>query len=455
MAGVQPNSHRIASKSQRTTSPRWRRLWVEGLERREMLAVNLVSASLGGGSGERLSANPQISEDGRYAVFESSSNNLVAGDVNNPNVTDIFRRDLLTGVTLLVSANLSSSGGNGNSSNARISSDGRYVTFLSSATDLQATVIDSNNNVDVFVRDMQLNQTLVLSRNVNQTSTGAGASGSPNISDDGRFVVFHSAAPDLVIAAQDTNGTVLDVFLWDRQVPNQVTLLSTPFGSLGSGNGASSFAVISGNGTQISFVSNASNLVVNDTNGATQDVFVRPIGGTTSLVSANTTGGSGNQSSNDPRISDDGNWIAFTSNANNLTTGDGNGVQDIYLRNRVAGTTILISTAVGGAVSANGPSATPQISGDGMVVGYTSAGSNIVTVDVNGPIQDVFCAQPEYPHDAAGERQPHGHLRQQPLGRTEPELRWPLRGVLQRGQQPRLQRHQRTPAGYLSARHDQ
>src|SRR5688572_19183293 len=183
MARLQRNGNR--RRSQRTVLLPWRRLRVEGLERREMLAVNLVSASLGGGSGERLSANPQISEDGRYAIFESSSNNLVAGDVNNPAITDIFRRDLVTGQTVLVSANLSSSGGNGSSSNGRISSDGRYVTFLSSATDLQATVVDANNNVDVFVRDMLTNQTLVLSRNVNQTGTGAGASGSPNISDDG------------------------------------------------------------------------------------------------------------------------------------------------------------------------------------------------------------------------------------------------------------------------------
>src|SRR2546427_5953522 len=153
-------------------------------------------------------------------------------------------------------------GGSSDSSGSVISADGRFVLFLSSASNLSTNDDGGHRFVDVFLRDRMNHTTTLVS--VNQTGTGGGNghSVSPVLSTDGRYVAFESEAANLV--ANDTNG-VSDVFLRDLQ-SGTTTLLSVNRFSTGAGNGASISPLISAEGRYVAFVSAASDLVPNDTN---------------------------------------------------------------------------------------------------------------------------------------------------------------------------------------------
>lgn len=149
------------------------------------------------------STNAVISANGRYVVFQSGATNLVPNDTNDR--VDIFRHDLQTNETILLSAGLNGSLANGGSSigfsrNGAISSDGRYVVFQSLASNLVAN--DTNNAVDVFIRDVVTGTTERISVNSSgQEAVGgrpATVSGDGTVSDDGRFVAFLSQSANLV-----------------------------------------------------------------------------------------------------------------------------------------------------------------------------------------------------------------------------------------------------------------
>src|SRR5215212_9991629 len=150
-----------------------------------------------------------ISEDGRYVTFVSSATNLVPDDTNG--FPDVFVRDLQTGTTERVSVSSSGDQANSSSGTGQISSDGRYVIFGSSATNLVAD--DTSTRFDIFVHDRQTEST----ERVNVDSSGNEAnniSSGGDISDDGRYVAFSSTATNLV--AGDTNRQ-RDTFVHDRQ----------------------------------------------------------------------------------------------------------------------------------------------------------------------------------------------------------------------------------------------
>ena len=153
----------------------------------------------------------------------------------------------------------------------------------------------------------------------------------PSVSADGRYVAFHSLATNLVPG--DTNG-VQDVFVRDRQ---SGTTERVSVDSLGAqGNSLSEFPSISADGRYVAFHSWASNLVPGDTNGW-GDVFVRDCqSGTTERVSVDSLGAEGNYTSgfSRPSISPDGCCVAFESAASNLVTGDTNGEEDVFVRDR-------------------------------------------------------------------------------------------------------------------------
>jgi len=138
----------------------------------------------------------------------------------------------------------------------------------------------------------------------------------------------------------------------------------------------------SANGRFIAFDSLASNLVVGDTNGTT-DVFVRDRQtGTTERVSVGKNKSQANSFSSAPSISADGRFIAFASFASNLVRGDTNGTTDVFVHDRQTGTTERVSVDSAGA-QANDASTDPAISGDGTLVAFFSAASNLVPNDTN------------------------------------------------------------------------
>ncbi|NCD18238.1 MAG: hypothetical protein EOL91_13230, partial [Actinobacteria bacterium] len=142
------------------------------------------------------------------------------------------------------------------------------------------------------------------------------------------------------------------------------------------GNGISHGVDVSADGSVVAFGSAATNLIPGGT--STFDIYVRDRdAGTTELVSVSTTGGSGSSTSMWPSISADGRRVAFHSIANNLVSGDDNGNADVFVRDRVTGTTTLISRATDG-TSATGRSERAEISADGKHVVFTSGATDLV-----------------------------------------------------------------------------
>ncbi len=208
--------------------------------------------SIGGGGG---SFAPVFSADGQHIVFVSHANNLVTND-GHAFFLDVFVRDLTAGVTRLVSVQPSGrGGGNGNSIEPVVSSNGLFVAFQTEAGNLAGT--DTNGASDVLLRDVMAGTTTLVSVNSAGTASGNGPSSNPQLSADGRYVVFESLASDLV--SGDTND-LRDVFVRDRLL-GTTALVSVNSVGTGGGNGASDSASITPDGRWVVFVSTATDLV--------------------------------------------------------------------------------------------------------------------------------------------------------------------------------------------------
>ena len=411
-AGSRLDSHRESLASSLTF----------GSLQRVSVASGAVQA-VGGGS-----IAPSLSGNGRFVAFDSAATNLVSGDTNGRR--DVFVYDRQLGQTERVSIASNGAQGNDHSIMADISADGRYVAFLSLATNL---VTGSTNSAGaVFVRDRQTGVTervsvpntqcwptanyaesilrndqvaisdngrfvayvsgglmysevLLYDRQLHSTETISPSQASPwpvgevrnhgrprvAMSGDGRFVVFDTLYP---VIAQDTNRN-RDVYLRDRQTA-QIERISVATGGA-QGNGYSGWPSVSDDGRLVTFTSEATNFVAGDNSG--RDVFVRdrnngtttratPTGGMTQVISA------------------DGLWIVF---ARSL---------QIYLLERQTGIQTLISRTPS-QTSGNAASFGVAISNDASVIAFGSAATNLVSGDTNGQ-DDLFIAVAEAPPQA-------------------------------------------------------
>lgn len=273
------------------------------------------------------------------------------------------------------SVNVSGVEGNIDSNFSSISADGRFLVFSSTASNLVDG--DTNNVKDIFLRDVLTGQT----QRVSVDSTGQQAnSDSSNavISADGKFVAFTSNASNLV--AGDTNGFP-DVFIRNLAL-GTTTRISVSSANL-QANFPSDSAAISADGTYVAFDSWASNLVSNDTNGQ-RDIFLRNLeNGTTERISLDSSGQEVAAYSEEPAISASGRFVAFMSKGETLITGDTNGRPDIFVRDRVTGTTTRVSVDSAGAEAGNW-SQGASISADGKIVAFTSRAKNLTPTDTNG-----------------------------------------------------------------------
>jgi len=212
---------------------------------------------------------PSISADGRFVAFASAATNLVPGDTNG--YPDVFVRDRVTGVTTRVSVTDTGGQANGASSSPVMSADGRWVAFTSYANNL--TLGDLNvftGGADVFLHDLVTGHT----ERVSSAMLGLSANGEsdfPTISADGRYVGFDSTASNLV--ANDTNKHG-DVFVWDRETKKIVRASEAADGT--EADAGSGLASISADGSRIAFISAADNLVDDDSNGD-KDAFVKDL----------------------------------------------------------------------------------------------------------------------------------------------------------------------------------
>jgi Tol biopolymer transport system component len=295
-----------------------------------------ASVSSDGDEADGPSSEPDISADGRYVVFTSNADNLVEGDSNGQ--ADVFVRDLLTGVTVLVSvshrARASARSADGESSAPAISPDGGYVSFSSDAPDVVEG--DGNHRQDVFLRDVTAARTQMISlgrggRTGQNRALAGGFAAVSDVSRDGTFVAFESDATNL--AGRDRNRRT-DVFVRDtaHRSTRRVSVSTTNE----EGSGASVLPRITPDGRYVAFSSRADDLVAKNTVGL--DVFVRDvIGGGTVLVDVNSLGRPRSKElapiePGRPSLSDDAATAAFTSSASNLAGGDTNQLTDVFLR---------------------------------------------------------------------------------------------------------------------------
>jgi Tol biopolymer transport system component len=331
-----------------------------------------VSVDSNGVEGNNESHVATPSGDGRFIAFSSRATNLVAGDTNAN--LDVFVRDRLSGTTERVSVSTGGVQGSGASYLPSISPDGRFVAFASGAPNLVAG--DTNGQGDIFVRD-RLSGTTEL---VSVASGGAQANNScsnPSISADGRFVAFESDASNLV--ANDTNGWT-DVFVRDR-LNGTTERVSVSSGGL-QGDNFSKSASVSANGRFVAFESASSTFVAGDSPGGSYDIFVRDLQlGTTERVSVGLAGAEALGDSHLPRISADGRYVCFASEAANIVTGDTNLCADIFVYDRGSGTTERVSVDSGG-IQGGQQSFYPSISADGRFVAFGS-GSVLAPGDTN------------------------------------------------------------------------
>lgn len=396
-------------------------------------STSRVSVNSSGVPGEWHSDYSAISADGRYVAFRSEATDLVPGGTSHG---QIFVHDRQTGQTTLASSNAAGQwAGSINSVGPAISGDGRYVAFRTNATNLDpgwsgfvvyrkdrqtgqisgvahganpslsgdgryvaftsddATLVpnDTNGAYDVFRRDMQTGTTTRVSvtSSGGQAVLGAYVSGPSAISSDGRYVTFTSESN---LVPNDVNG-LADVFV--RDVETGQTVLVSVDSSGVQGNGISGYsASISGDGRHVAFGSHASNLVPNDTNGDL-DLFARDIqAGVTRRVSVSSAGAEAtccNQP--DSSISGDGRLVAFFSAASNLVPNDTNAANDIFLHDVQTGQTTRASVNSYG-VQANGTSYAPSISADGRCVTFWSYASNLVPGDAG--LTDTFVHERTY-----------------------------------------------------------
>jgi cysteine-rich repeat protein len=388
------------------------------------------------GSGERSIGDAAMSTDGRYFAFGDNASDLVPTDTNGSD--DAFVYDRLAATVERVSVATGGAEANGPSGYPlSLSADGRYVSFNSSATNLSPQASPGH-----FVHDRLTGATEMVTLGPGGVPGDYPYADYPQLSADGRYVAFINGATNLVPgelgfdrayvrdrvlgttelvdvpayfsgespwssgSCISADGRFVAFSTWYRLVPEDSGLFPDVYvrdrvagiterasvatdGSEGNGEAGYERCSISADGRYVAFSSTASNLVPGDTN-LDADVFVRDrVLGTTERVSVATTGGSANVGSTSPAISSDGRFVAFSSSASNLVPGDTNLTWDVFVRDRLLDITERVSVA-GDGQEADLDSWGPfSISADGKLVAFSSSATNLVAGDTNGG-RDLF-----------------------------------------------------------------
>jgi Tol biopolymer transport system component len=318
------------------------------------------------------SFQPTVSADGRYVAFTSQAADLVANDTNL--LQDVFVRDMQSLSTRLVSANADGVAGDRSSALSglagahEISDDGRYVVFLSTATNLMGDAVNAFQQV--YVKDTT--DGTVMRASVTNGTPAEPANGfttTPVISGNGHVVAFGASAPNL--------GTTTSQ-VYTRDLVSGVTTLETP-GAAAAGV-ASTVPVLSFDGRYLAFVT-AAHLDAADADNGNTDVFLRDrVANTIMLASPSPNLFSGVPTSS-PSLSNDGRWVAYQSLDDMLVSGDVGGLIDVFLFDRDTHATIIVSRNDNGEQASGRlgltASTSPSVSGDGTLVLFSSNAGNL------------------------------------------------------------------------------
>jgi Tol biopolymer transport system component len=306
------------------------------------------------------------------------------------NRNDIELWDGDTGITILATPALDGiSGADGFCDMPELSADGRFLVFTSNAGNLVTNRIDASSNV--FVRDTVAAQTELISRDPAGIGLGGADLAFPGISQDGALVVFDSFSSGHV---PDDRNLASDVFLRQREAGvTGLVSRADPRAQSISGSGHSSLGVspFSEDGERLLFRSESDDLVPGTPTGLGQVYVHNLASGTNALVSVNFEGnGGGNAWCYEQVISGDGRSVVFSSAADNLVAGDDNASQDVFLHDLEARSTILLTRAFGSAASANDTSGFPAISRDGNRIAFLSYATDLVEPVVSSSLLQAY-----------------------------------------------------------------
>lgn len=346
----------------------------------------LVSKAADGTAADGPSGNPAISANGNAVAFTSDADNLVPDDTNEQRDVFVAGHD---GSISRVSVGVDGSEANGPSSQPDLSRDGHLVVFTSSASNLVPD--DTNGQADVFLRDLSRGTTRRISVAADGRQ-GTGSSGAPAISDDGSTITYESSSSELV--PNDTNGVADVFVRTSGGAVERVSISSSgaqqdkaitaPFVSTPD---------ISADGRFVVFDSDATTLYAGDKNRRT-DIYLRDRRRkTTTLVSASSLNVQGNNDSVTPQITASGRFVTFQSFASNLVPDDGPG-EDLFVRDLRSGTTALINATDSGVRRGREPGGTllqrAPIGDDGRSATFLSAAPDVVAPASPRPVQLYF-----------------------------------------------------------------
>jgi hypothetical protein len=422
--------------------------------------TSVISLGPNGAPANGSSSEPTIDVSGTNAAFTSLATNLVTAVSVPSGTSQVYWRPVCVATTTADCSSTSTtatvpqlvsisadglSAGNGASFNAVISNDGRYVAFVSLATNLVSDIVPNGTVPQVYVHDTCNLSTAVSTSTCVPTTylvstpdgatSGNGPSSNPSISNSGLFVSFTSQATNLGATAPNPSGAseiferstcVTSIGTTTNTCQPVTTLVSTPDGttpadgasdqsSLSSCGGSATAncgsTTTASNGRFIAFASTAQNLVAGV--GPTQQIYVRDTCTgistvtttcvpSTFLVSTANGGVPGNGLSEHPSISGSGQFVAFASLASNLANSI-NGIENIFVRNTCLATIttctqgLAIASIPGGtnASPSNGQNYAPSISADGHTVSFISFSNNLVPRDTNG-LEDIFLGSTTY-----------------------------------------------------------
>jgi uncharacterized repeat protein (TIGR01451 family) len=328
------------------------------------------------GNGDSFAAS--LSADGTRVAFQSMATTLDPLDLDDD--LDVYVKNLVTGDIVLASTSDLGQKGNADSFSPAISADGTRVAFVSAASNLDPA--DGDNTYDIYIKNLLTDDITLASRSDSGTK-GNKSSTSPALSSNGTVVAFDSMSTNLDPGDADQTH---DVYVKDLS-DGDLTLVSTS-DSGNKGDGTSLAPALSSSGGLVAFQSSSTNLDPVDAD-ITQDVYVKNVStGNLTLASTSDAGAKGNGGSVLPYLSSDGSLVAFQSISTNLDPADTDVTSDIYVEELATGDVTLASTSSGG-VKGNGGSSSSSMSSDGTVVAFDSAATNLSPGDGDA-VQDVY-----------------------------------------------------------------
>ncbi len=401
-------------------------LGIERCEERALLSLAVVSITPTGAPGDNgsylgalassslpaasPSATPStaMSADGSLLVFQSDADNLVSGQGDANQATDVFVRNLKTGSTQLVSVTPTGQTGNGRSFDPVISPDGRYVAFLSTATNLSSVAANPlpagapDGSGLLYVRDLKTGTTTL----VDATAAGAGsnglATGTFAFSPNSASLAFLDTSTNLTSgtsAATPSNNA--NVYLYTLSAGTTQAVSVTPGGALSQGSsittpGATSL-VFSPDGKSLAFTSNATDLtrtpasLISGAGGATNLYLANLASGSIALVSGSADGHLSDGSSGTPVFSPDGGLLAYLSTSNDITAaaqGPAQANQNVFVYNISTGQNTAQSVTSQGVLSA-GTVTQMVFSPDGKTLAFDSTGNDLTSNAADTPLSAI------------------------------------------------------------------